>query len=183
MIENYLNQILDSFRSIDIFEANESVAKVIKQLMGSDKILVAGNGGSSAIASHFVTDWSKGVREVTQHYPSVLCLSDNIPLISALANDVSYDQIFAFQIENIMTNRDILVLISGSGNSKNIIQAANAAKKIGGKIVALTGFDGGELIKIANYNFHVETSDMQVVEDCFSIFGHSVLRKIQIKGK
>lgn len=183
MIERYLNQISNSFESISLTEANECINQIATRLMGSEKILVAGNGGSSAIASHFVTDWTKGVKEATQHFPNVSCLSDNIPLITATANDIAYDQIFAYQVENILTKKDVLVLISGSGNSKNIIQAAIAAEKIGGTVIALTGFDGGELIKIASYNFHVNTPDMQIVEDCFSIFGHAVLRKIQIEGE
>jgi D-sedoheptulose 7-phosphate isomerase len=145
-------------------------------LKSENKIFIVGNGGSSSTASHFVTDWVKGNREINGVFGSVFCLSDNTPMMSAISNDIAFDQIFAYQIRSYASSKDLLVCVTGSGSSQNIVNACKEARSIGLEIVTLTGFDGGETLKFADYSFHCPVDDMQIVEDLHLSFGHLVIR-------
>ena len=134
-------------------------------------IYICGNGGSASTASHFVCDFNKGVSlEQDQKY-NFVCLNDNVPI----ANDIGYDQIFRIPLENKITSQDLFIGISGSGNSRNVILAAKYAKSCGAVVVGITGYDGGELKKLADYNLHVAIDNMQIVEDIHMMFDHMMM--------
>jgi D-sedoheptulose 7-phosphate isomerase len=106
-----------------------------------------------------------------------ICLSDNIPTITAIANDLSYDQIFSFQIENYAGISPTLICISGSGNSANVVGAAIRARELGMDVIGLVGFDGGKLSAVCTQIFHCKIEDMQIIEDMHLSFGHMVLKR------
>ena len=113
----------------------------------------------------------------------MVSLSDNIPIITAIANDIAYDQIFAFQLYDILNEGDVILAISGSGNSANVIHAVEYAKAKGCKVIGMTGYNGGKLRNLADYHFHVPCNDMQITEDLHMIFVHMMLRLFSQLGK
>lgn len=156
----------------------QSAANVI---LGAKTVLVAGNGGSAAIANHLTCDMSKGTYP-TEHI-RVISLSCNTPLITAIANDLGYDQTFVHQAKLISPEycSDVLILISSSGNSPNIIAAARWAKEADIKIIGFTGFEGGELKKLADISIHIPSNNYGIVEDCHSIAMHAIAQYIGYK--
>lgn len=158
------------------FKFDEGILKVLKDSISKNqKIFVAGNGGSAAIALHYACDFSKGATENWEHNPNrlkVICLASNISYITAIANDMDYRRIFKEQLVNLASPNDILILISSSGNSPNIVEAAKFAKQKGLITIGITGFNGGQLKKIADYSAHIEFESYEVCEDVHGIFGH-----------
>ena len=175
----YISKLTRAWLNVDQVKLELCIDRIYRALINGQLVLTAGNGGSASTASHFVNDWAKGLREKTNSPMRAICLSDNIATITALANDVSYDQIYANQLENYMGLKPILICISGSGNSTNILSAAVQAKKLGIEVVGLIGFDGGKLIELSTSYFHCDINDMQIVEDMHLSFGHMVLRRFQ----
>jgi len=162
-------------KALDIFKFDDRMLKLLKDsAKNNQKIFVAGNGGSAALAIHYVCDLSKGANKdwdnSTSRYKAI-CLSDNVGYITAIANDNGYDEIFKQQLVNLASKNDILMLISSSGNSPNIIKAAEYAKKSGIVVIGITGFDGGELKKICDYSAHVSFESYEVCEDVHGVFG------------
>jgi len=170
--ENYKQNIK---KALDIFEFDEEILKVIKDsIKNNQKIFVAGNGGSAALAIHYACDLSKGANpdweKNTNRYKAI-CLLDNIGYVTAISNDMGYDEIFKQQLINLSSKNDILILISSSGNSPNIIKAAEYAKETRLILIGITGFDGGKLKKMCDYSAHVKFNSYEVCEDIHSIFG------------
>lgn len=176
-IDDYINKTLETWKMIDLTQLSQAVEFLRSAIKSKQRIFVCGNGGSSSTASHFVNDWVKTI-STNSYLPHghIICLSDNISLLTAIANDISYDEVFAYQLRAIGSARDVLVAISGSGNSKNVIAACKLAREIGMTVVALTGYDGGEVRRIADFGFHCPVEDMQIVEDLHMSFGHMVVR-------
>lgn len=139
-------------------------------------IFIMGNGGSASTASHFACDVNKGACFGLEKRFKVICLSDNIPIILAYANDKSYDDIFVEQLTNLLSAGDVVIGISGSGNSKNVIKAIQYANDRSATLVAFTGFDGGQLAKIAKLSILIPTNDMQKVEDVHLILTHMIMQ-------
>ena len=175
-IQDYLGKLVDSWSLVDQIKIGEAVQEVQDCLKSGSQVFVIGNGGSSSTASHFVADWVKGNREINGIVGKAFCLSDSTPLTTAIGNDMDYDQIFSYQLRSYAKASDLLVCVTGSGNSRNIINACIQAKSLGMKVVALTGFDGGETLRIADFSFHCPVEDMQIVEDMHMSFGHMVIR-------
>lgn len=175
-IREYLERLNSIWSLVNLDDLTKAVQRVQSGLNSGHKIFIVGNGGSSSTASHFVTDWVKGNREINGVFGSVFCLSDNTPMISAISNDIAFDQIFAYQLRSYASSKDLLVCVTGSGSSPNVVNACKEARSIGLEIVTLTGFDGGETLKFADYSFHCPVDDMQIVEDMHLSFGHLVIR-------
>lgn len=177
-IENYIKTLNDIFLKIN----QDSIQKVFeiikKKFLQEKKIFTCGNGGSAYNASHFITDWNKIINLKTGKKFLGFSLCDNIGLITAFSNDLSYDEIFSGQLKNLMEKDDLLICVSGSGNSKNVINAANYANEIGADTICLTGYDGGELKKISKYSIHVPSYDMQICEDIHLSLGHMIMKNI-----
>ncbi len=162
--------------SLDVFEFDEKILFLLKDsISNKQKIFTAGNGGSAALAMHYSSDFSKGaVHDWEKNYKRYqsICLSTNMSYITAIANDESYKDIFKQQLINLASPKDILMLISSSGNSPNIVEAAKQGKALEMIVVGVTGFEGGELKKLADYNAHVNCKSYEVTEDIHSVFGH-----------
>ena len=176
-VNRYLNDLMVAWQSVDTVELNEAVTHVYRALINGEIVLIAGNGGSAATASHFVNDWTKGISQNIQLPIRAISLADNTPTLSAIANDISYDEIFSRQITNYGGLASTLICISGSGNSVNLLKAAELARSLGMKVIGLLGYDGGALKSLCNLSFHCEINDMQIVEDMHLTFGHMVLRE------
>ncbi len=174
-IRTYLNEEIRVLESIDESEIS-NVMNILEgcRLSGS-RVFICGNGGSAATASHFTCDFNKGVSYSQKVKYNFECLNDNVPLMMAIANDISYDDIFSEPLKNKMRKEDVLFAISGSGNSRNVINAAKYAKSIGATVIALVGYDGGELKKVADYSIHVNIDNMQIVEDVHMVMDHVMM--------
>jgi D-sedoheptulose 7-phosphate isomerase len=143
--------------------------------LNNKKIFICGNGGSAATASHFCCDFNKGVSENLTHKYNFECLSDNVPTMMAIANDISYDEVFRMPLKNKMGKGDILIGISGSGNSKNVVNAIEYANEIGNTTISIVGYDGGRMKSISDYTIHVNINDMQIAEDVHMILDHMIM--------
>ncbi|NQV83946.1 MAG: SIS domain-containing protein [Rhodospirillales bacterium] len=128
-------------------------------------LYVCGNGGSAAISNHLVCDHSKCGQTDTDLRPKVVSLSTNIEMITAIANDLSYDEVFVYQLKTLAEPGDILLTISSSGDSENVVRAARWAKDNGLGVIAFTGFGGGRSADLADINLHVTGDNYGVVED------------------
>jgi len=176
--KGYLSELTSSLEKIDLNAVDASIELLIDAHKKGSRIFTAGNGGSSATASHIVCDFNKGISIHTEKKFEMVCLSDSIPTVTAIANDIGYDQVFVLPLKGRMKQGDLLIAISGSGNSKNIILAAEYAKSIGNKVIAFTGYDGGQLFKMADVNIHLPLHDMQKAEDAHMIMLHLIARAI-----
>jgi phosphoheptose isomerase len=176
------------FSVLNNFLQNKNLNKLInisneiyRKIINKKKIFICGNGGSGSIADHFLCDFMKGVSSDTYFKPKIISLNSNPSLLSAIANDLGYDKIFEFQLDNLAKAGDLIVLLSCSGNSKNIIRAIKLGKKKKVKIIGFTGFQGGYLKKNSDINFHVNISNYGIVEDIFQITMHCMSQFIRQK--
>ena len=138
---------------------------IVDQWRNEFNIYLIGNGGSGSNANHIANDFLYGAGITNEKGIKVESLVSNSAVLSCLANDVGYESIFSEQLKVKASKNDLLIALSGSGNSPNIIKALNEAKKINMKTFAILGFDGGEAKKIVNNFIHFPLNDMQVVED------------------
>ncbi len=143
-------------------------------------VWVCGNGGSAAISDHFSCDHLKGVSTNTALRPRVLSLSSNAALLTAIGNDLSFDRIFEYQLASLAQSGDVLIAVSSSGNSPNIIRAVTVAKSLGLRTIGFVGFDGGELSKIADHALHVKIANYGVVEDVHQSLMHVLAQFIRL---
>lgn len=175
MIEHYLESEIDILKKLD----TEAVQKVVKAFEEANEresaIYVFGNGGSAGTASHMANDFNKGISEYTEKKFRFQCLNDNIPTMLAVANDIGYDDVFSFQLKNKVREKDLVIGISGSGNSENVIRALDCAKEQGAITMGIVGYHGGKVADIADIVFHVPLCNMQIVEDVHMILNHMVM--------
>jgi D-sedoheptulose 7-phosphate isomerase len=174
--QNYINNIIDLLNKIDITIIEEIINTLEKIEKNKSKLYIIGNGGSSATASHMVNDLGVGLRRRNLLNINVISLADNTSVVSALANDIGYDNIFYMQMKDILDPNDVIISISCSGNSPNILKATTYAKNVGCTIIGLTGFNGGALKEISDINFHVNvpTGNYGFVEDLHMILDHII---------
>jgi D-sedoheptulose 7-phosphate isomerase len=130
-----------------------------------NQIFVIGNGGSAATASHIATDWAKTSERNGKHMLRCMSLTDNVPFMTAIANDLGYEEVFVRQLRTYIRRGDVVVMISGSGNSPNVVKAARFAKKSGAVTVGMTGFSGGKLRKLVDLCLHVDSDQYGIIED------------------
>jgi len=172
LIESYFNREIEVIKRLNIEDINKAVNAIWDAYERDATIYIFGNGGSAATASHFVCDFNKGISENKEKKFNFVCLSDNTPQMMAIANDFSYDEVFRYPLINKLKPTDLVIGISGSGNSKNVIRAVEYAKEIGAPVVGITGYHGGKLKELANYHMDVMEDDMQISEDIHMIFDH-----------
>ena len=135
---------------------------------------VFGNGGSAATASHMAGDFVKGASFGLEKRFRFICLNDNNSAMMAIANDISYDDVFVEQLKNFIEPNDLVIGISGSGNSTNVVKAMEYAKRQGVKTLALCGFSGGKIKQLADLNVHAEVNDMEITEDVHMVIFHTI---------
>ena len=180
-MEDYIETEIKVTKALNLNEINEAANAIVECRDRGGTVFTMGNGGSASTASHFVCDFSKGLSEEVGGRKFVFqSLSDNIATMMAVANDFSYDEIFKYQLERRLTPDDLIVAISGSGNSKNVIRAVEYAKEVGTKVIGVTGYKGGKLRELADYHMHVDIEDMQIAEDVHIMFDHMLMRVISL---
>lgn len=175
LVSSYINDEISVLKSLDknsiiqVFNTLELARSTMKH------VYTIGNGGSASTASHIVNDFGKGINEqlpTDEPKFNFECLSDNVATITAIANDASYDDIYAVQLEHKIKSGDVLIAISGSGNSTNIINAVEVAKKAGAVVIGFVGFNGGKLKGMCDVVYHVNVDSMQIVEDLHLMIDH-----------
>lgn len=174
-LQSYRNREIEVFNKLNLKTVNTVMNVLEKARLSGKRIFICGNGGSAATASHYAGDFNKGVSEHQDVKYNFECLCDNIPTMMAVANDIGYDEVFRFPLRNKMKSGDILIGISGSGNSRNVINAMEYAKEIGGTTIAIVGYDGGRMMGMADYSIHVDINDMQISEDIHMIVDHMMM--------
>lgn len=142
------------------------------------QIITCGNGGSAYAASHYITDWNKMVNLATGRKLRGVSLCDNIGLVTAFANDVAFEEIFAGQLRAILEPGDLVIAISGSGSSPNVVRAVEYANEHGAETLAVVGYDGGRLKAIAKHVVWIPSFDMQLCEEWHLMFGHMVMKAL-----
>ena len=175
---DYSLRLITAINSINTAEWDSAAKMLHTAWENRTQVFICGNGGSSSTASHLMTDWTKGLYALTGRSMCVNSLSDNQSLMTALGNDLSYEEVFRKQVEMRGERGNLLVLISGSGMSQNILKVAEYANANSMKVISLTGFDGGELRKFTDLMANVPVENMQIAEDIHLSFGHFVLEYI-----
>ena len=170
----YYEQLIKSISSINISELLKAKNKFITTCNSGNFIFCCGNGGSASISNHFQVDALKGIYERKKIKSKFISLSSNIETITAISNDIGYDKIFEYQLRIYSKKKDLLICISSSGNSKNIINVIEYAKKNKIFTISLTGFDGGLAAKLSNINLHVKSDNYGVIEDTHQSIMHYI---------
>ena len=175
-IKEYYEREIECIKRFNLDEINEAMNIILDTYNNGGTIYVCGNGGSASTASHMQNDFNKGISEYVDKKFNFYCLSDNVSSMMAVANDIGYEEVFRFPLLNKITDKDLFVGISGSGNSKNVLNAAEYAKERGAKVVGITGYSGGKLKEMADYKMHVAENDMQIAEDLHMTFDHMMMK-------
>ena len=175
-VKDYFVKHNEVAKKLDFKKIMSAVDLIKKTVDQGGTIFTMGNGGSAHNASHFITDWAKMSSTEKSIQLKGICLNDNIGLVTAYANDISYDEVFAGQLKIYLQKKDLVIVVSGSGNSQNIIQALNYANNNDATTLAFLGFDGGKAIKIAQNHILVPSFDMQICEDIHLKIGHIIMK-------
>jgi len=178
---DYVDAIRIAFSSLDSQQIHSAASCLEQAIKRNATIFVCGNGGSAGISNHFVCDHMKGVRTGTNLRPRVSSLSENIEIVTAIANDIGYENVFDFQLASVSSRGDVLVTISSSGNSPNILNALRWARGNGLTSIAMTGFDGGESRSFADISLHVDAQNYGVVEDVHQSLIHLLAQFLRQK--
>lgn len=171
-LAEYAATLQKTLAAVPAERLDQAMAVLVDALRGNRRIYVCGNGGSAAIADHLCCDWTKGTRIPGQPALKTHSLTANNALMTALANDFGYEETFATQVEMYGEAGDVLVAISSSGNSPNIIKACEAARARGMKVVGLSGFSGGKLALASDISLHAPFDNYGLVEDCHQVLMH-----------
>jgi D-sedoheptulose 7-phosphate isomerase len=177
-ISNYLAAHQQLAQKLDNQTYQIGIEMIKAAFEGGKKIITCGNGGSASTASHYITDWNKMVNLATGKKFRGVCLCDNVGLITAYGNDLTYADVFAGQIDALMDEGDLLVAVSGSGNSPNVLKAIEAARRANGKVLGVVGYDGGKMMPMCDHSVWVPSFDMQLCEDVHLMFGHMVMKTL-----
>ncbi len=176
----YFEQSRTAQESLD-GEKLDAAFKILDAAYGRGaQLYVCGNGGSASISNHLVCDHSKSGQTDTDIKPRVISLATNIEMITAIANDISYEDIFVYQLQTLAKEGDVLMTISSSGDSENVVRAAGWTKDQGLDVIALTGFDGGRTAELATVNLHVAGDNYGVVEDTHQGLMHILAQFIRL---
>jgi len=183
LITNYIDESISCLKKMkEQTSIIYNISKIIEQTRENDKtIFLIGNGGSSSTSSHFVCDLNKTSTMKSKKRLKAISLTDNIPILTAIGNDISYDKIFSEQLKNFLNEKDVLIAISGSGNSENIINAVALAQERKCFVIGLTGFDGGKLKSYCNECIIVPNNSMYRIEDMHLMINH-ILTEILREG-
>jgi D-sedoheptulose 7-phosphate isomerase len=179
LVEQYIAQLKNTLDLLNHRDIEEVANAFLAARNKNKQILVFGNGGSGSTASHMVCDILKGCSYGKAKRFKILCLNDSIPTVLAYGNDVGYDMIFLEQLKNYMQPGDVVLGISGSGNSKNIINALEYANANSGITIGFTGFNGGKLKSISSICLNANINDMQISEDIHLIVLHILYKILQ----
>jgi phosphoheptose isomerase len=177
--DEYAEETARVARTIESAAIDRAAAMLLDAYTRGAAVFCCGNGGSAAIANHLQCDNLKGIRTGTDLIPRVLSLNANVELLTAIANDLSYEEIFRYQLQSQAMSGDVLIAVSSSGRSANIVRALTWARDNGLGTIALTGFDGGEARAVAEVAVHVEVANYGIVEDLHQAIMHGLAQYIR----
>jgi D-sedoheptulose 7-phosphate isomerase len=175
----YFNQITAAAASVDGQKVEEAARILTKVYAAGGMVYACGNGGSAAISNHLVCDHCKLVQTDTDLTPRVVSLSTTVEMITAIANDISYDEVFVYQLRSMAKLGDALITISSSGDSENIVRAALWAKENGIPVISMSGFTGGRSAAIADVSLHVTADNYGVIEDVHQSLMHILAQYVR----
>lgn len=178
-IADYFDEIKHCLNMLDKTKIELAIDMLVTAYKNDRKVFILGNGGSAALASHMACDLGKGtlqrIYDNMERRFRVISLTDNVPVLTAYANDLSFEEIFFQQLRNLVETDDIIIAISGSGNSKNVIRAVKYAKSCGAKTIGFLGFrTGGKLARLVDVGILVDSEQYGPIEDIHSILGHLI---------
>ena len=176
LISEYKKDIISFCENLN----DDALASVCQMFLetykNKKKFFVAGNGGSAGTANHFTCDFGKNALPGSDiNRPKIISLSANIEVLTALGNDFSYSDVFSEQLKNLMDDGDLVLLISASGNSPNVVEAAKYAKTRNGRVISFTGFKGGKLKDLSDININVPSTSYEQIEDMHMLFTHVIV--------
>jgi phosphoheptose isomerase len=177
--DTYAEEIAQAAKSADRAALDRAAAILAEAYAAGRRVFSCGNGGSAAIANHLQCDHIKNVRASTDLAPRVQSLCANVELLTAIANDIAYDNIFAYQLQSLSEPGDVLIAVSSSGRSANIVGALAWARDHGLRTIALTGFTGGDARTLADVTIHVEAANYGIVEDLHQAIMHALAQFIR----
>jgi len=176
MIDSYIHELAENLNKLDRDKINSLVKRISSVRDKEGTIFIIGNGGSAVNSSHWACDLGKGTLkrfyDLNHKRLKVMSLTDNISTITALANDLTYDEIFSQQLRNLIKKDDLLIVLTGSGKSRNIINAITVAKNSGAYVFSLLGFDGGEVIHMSDESIIIPSNNYGIIEDIHLTIGH-----------
>lgn len=178
-LDAYAEEIARAGQTIDPEAFGCAAAILLDAYTRHARMFSCGNGGSASIANHMQCDHVKGVRTATDLTPQVLSLSTNVELLTAIANDMGYENVFVYQLQSQARPGDVLVAVSSSGRSPNIVQALAWARDNGLRTIAVTGFDGGAARAVAEVSVHVDCTNYGIVEDLHQAIMHALAQYIR----
>ncbi len=180
----YFKRLTQTLEKVEIKQLETVVNALMECREKGNCIYIFGNGGSAANASHITGDFLKGISYKLDKRFKVICLNDNMAGTTAITNDLSYDEVFVEQLKTFASPGDLVIGISGSGNSANVVNALEYARTKGIKSVAVCGYKGGKIIHIADMAIHVPVDDMEITEDIHTVVFHAIKQEIiyRIKG-
>ena len=180
-IERYWNEVAAAIPAMPYDLLGDVADMLLACQRRGRTVFVLGNGGSAATASHFACDLAKGTRGGGPPAFRVMALTDNVPLLTAWANDTSFDRVFAEQLLGFAQPGDVVIAISASGNSPNVLAAIAAAREAGALVIAWTGATGGQLAALADITIHAPFDSIEQVEDAHLLIGHSLC--VALRGR
>jgi D-sedoheptulose 7-phosphate isomerase len=176
---SYFSQVADILQDLPVEILERVIYRLEEARWQRQQVFTCGNGGSAATASHLACDLAKGALAPNKPPIKALCLSDNVSLLTAWANDVSYDEVFSQRMDPWVESGDVLIAISGSGNSQNVLNAVDRARALGATTIGFTGFDGGKLKDMVDICLIVSSHSMQQIEDVHLLLCHLIATCLQ----
>jgi len=178
-LNDYKTILAHALTEFDFAQLEPAVQLVRETYHADCQIFTIGNGGSAAVAMHLAADFGKNVAQSGEKHPRIMTLCSNSSALTALGNDCGYDETFSGQLRNFLNPGDLLIAISSSGNSPNIVKGVEYAQANGGKVIGMSGFSGGRLKQLADISLHVPVNVYEAVEDMHSIFCHAIIHAIK----
>ena len=175
-INAHLNEVVSN---LSIYESDEflQICKVLSDThQAGNWVFVGGNGGSQSMLEHFAADWNKGIREITGKPLKTFVLNSSLPNLTAIANDFAYEETLSYPLEGMASGNDILLLVSSSGKSPNILRAIEVANQKAMTTILISGFGKKSQPAKASIELNISSSDYQVIEDVHNVFGHLILK-------
>lgn len=183
-IRDYIELEAKVLKELDDKAINEAMNELMRTRDEGADVYVFGNGGSASTASHYVGDFNKGVSDALGgNMFRFHCLSDNMATMMAIANDYSYEDIFVKQLVGKLRPQDVVIGISGSGNSENVVRAIAYSKEVGAVSIGVTGYTGGKVREMCDISLHADINDMQIAEDIHLVFNHLMMSVLCRMGK
>lgn len=182
VLENYLADSRQALEAIPVLELERFSDRLWEVYLQGRSLLVFGNGGSAATSTHLAEDLATYAIPIEEEKRlRVLCLNDSAAVITALGNDVGFESVFSEQVQQWGRGGDLVLTLSGSGNSPNLVEGIARAQQLGCETAAMTGFDGGKLRGMVDYPLHVPIAEMQVAQDAHMVMVHMIIACFRAK--